>query len=204
MPNLNNNLHKNPLPLNRKNNMKIQIIITTTRITELIPEAVDLTEVSIMAESHIKGLSNREGDNRVITQANIKAIMDNLTPLMVAIAIITIAIINVEEALAMVLTIIDHRVMGEAINEAITIINTINIIHMMMDHSLSNMAHHAPFAEVSIIVLNIVLRMVYINKGDHEYPYGLPKDNLEGSPDEMHHTYIHTDIPPKVSEERKN
>ena len=43
--------------------------------------------------------------------------------------------------------------------------------------------------------------MVYINKGDHDNPYGLPKDNLEGSSDKIHHTYIHTDIPPKVPEE---
>ena len=41
-------------------------------------------------------------------------------------------------------------------------------------------------------------RMVYINKGDHDGPHGLPKDNLEGSPDNVHHTYTHTDIPPKM------
>ena len=77
---------------------------------------------------------------------------------MVAITIITIAIIKVEEAMAMVVTIIDHVVTGEAIIEAIIIINTINITCMMMDHNLSNMVHHVLFVEVSIILLSIVLR----------------------------------------------
>ena len=44
-------------------------------------------------------------------------------------------------------------------------------------------------------------RMVYINKGDHDDLHGLPKDNFEGSPDKIHHIYIHTDIPAKVPEE---
>ena len=44
-------------------------------------------------------------------------------------------------------------------------------------------------------------RMVYINKGDHDNPHGLPKDNLEGSLDTVHHDYTHTDIPPKIPEE---
>ena len=57
----------------------------------------------------------------------------------------------------MVVTIIDHVVTEEAITEAITIINTINITCMMMDLSSNNMVHHALFAEVSII-LNIVIR----------------------------------------------
>ena len=59
--------------------------------------------------------------------------------------------------MAMVVTIIDHVVMGEAITEAITIINTINITCMMMDPSSNSMVHHALFVEVLIILLNIVL-----------------------------------------------
>ena len=77
---------------------------------------------------------------------------------MVAIIIITTAIIKVEVAAAVVVTFIHHVVTEEAITEAITIINTINITRMMMDPSLNNMVHHALFAEVSIILLNIVLR----------------------------------------------
>ena len=63
-----------------------------------------------MVESHIEGLSKGEGDNKIIIEANTKATMDNLTPLMVAITIITMAITEVEVAMAMVVTIIDHVV----------------------------------------------------------------------------------------------
>ena len=45
--------------------------------------------------------------------------------------------------------------------------------------------------------------MVNINKGDHDNPHGLPKDNLKGSLDTVHHDYTHTDIPPKMPEEMK-
>ena len=68
------------------------------------------------------------------------------------------AIIKVEVAVAVVETIIDHAVMEEAITEATTIINTINITPMMTDPSLNSMVHHALFVVVSIILLNIVLR----------------------------------------------
>ena len=43
--------------------------------------------------------------------------------------------------------------------------------------------------------------MFYINKGDHDNPHGLPKDNLEASQDIVHHDYAHIDIPPKMQEE---
>ena len=43
--------------------------------------------------------------------------------------------------------------------------------------------------------------MVYINKEDHNDPHGLPKDDLEGSQDIVHHYYAHVDIPPKMPEE---
>ena len=45
--------------------------------------------------------------------------------------------------------------------------------------------------------------MVYINKGEHDDPHGLPKDNLKGFLDAVHHDYTHTDIPPKIPEEIK-
>ena len=129
------------------------------RIIEVIIEAVDPTGANIVVESHIEGLSKGEGDNKIIIEANTEVTMDNLTPLMVAITITTMAIIEVEVAVAMVVTIVDHVVVEEAITEAITIINTINITCMMMDLSLNNMVHHALFAEVSIILLSIVLRV---------------------------------------------
>ena len=128
------------------------------RIIEVIIEVVDPTKANIVVERHIEGLSKGEGDNKIMIEANTKATADNLIPPVVAITIITMAIIKAEVAVAMVVTIIDHMVIEEAITEAITIINTINITHMIMDPSLSNMVHHALFAEVLIILLNIALR----------------------------------------------
>ena len=69
---------------------------------------------------------------------------------------------EVAVAVAVVITIIDHTDAEEAITEAITIINTINITHMMMDPSSNNMVHHVLFAEVSIIILKICF------KGQHD------------------------------------
>ena len=43
--------------------------------------------------------------------------------------------------------------------------------------------------------------MVYINKGEHDNPYGLPKGILEGSLDTVYHDYAQADIPPKMPEE---
>ena len=84
--------------------------------------------------------------------------MDNLIPPTEAIIIITMAIIKAEVVMAMVETISDPMVMGEAIVKAIIITNTNNITHMMMDHRLNNMAHHVHFVVVLIILLNIALK----------------------------------------------
>ena len=128
------------------------------RLTEVIIEAVDPTGANIAVESHTEGLSKGEWDNKIIIEANTKATMDNLIPLVVAKTIITMAIFEVEVAVAMEVTFIDHMVMEEAITEAIIIINIINITRMIIDHSSNNMVHHVFFVEVSIILLNIVLR----------------------------------------------
>ena len=113
------------------------------RITEVITEAVDPIEFNTVTESHIEGVSKEEGDNKVITKANIKATMDDLTLLVVAITIIIIAIIKAEEALAVVVPIINHVVGEEAIIEAIIIINTINIT-CMMTQSVLLFDYHKP------------------------------------------------------------
>ena len=128
------------------------------RIIEVTVEAIDPTGANIMVEGHREGLSKGEGDNKIITEANSKATVESLILLMLAIIIIMMAIIKVEVAVAVVVTFIDHVVAGEVTTEAITIINTINITCMMTDLSLNNMVHHALFVEVSIILLNIVLR----------------------------------------------
>ena len=127
------------------------------RIIEVTIEAIDPTGANIVVESHTEGLSKGEGENKIIIEANTKAIRDNSIPPMVAITIIIMAIIKAEVPVAMV-EIIDHAVKEEATTEAITIINAINITHMMMDLSSNNIVHHALFVKVSIILLNIVLR----------------------------------------------
>ena len=128
------------------------------RIIEVTIEAADPTGDNIVVENQLEVLNKGEGENKITIEANTKATTDHLIPPMVAIIIIIMAIIKAEVAVAMVVTIIDHVVAEEAITEATTIINTINITHMMMDPSSNNMVHHALFAEVSIILLNIVLR----------------------------------------------
>ena len=138
--------------------MKMQTITTTMRIIEVTIEATDPTGTNIVVENHIEVLNKGEGDNKIIIEANTKATVDNLIPPVVAMIIIIMAIIKAEVAMAMVVTIIDHAVTEEAITEAITIINTINIICMMIDLSSNNMVHYVLFSEVSIILLNIVLR----------------------------------------------
>ena len=127
------------------------------RIIEVIIEAIDPIAASITVGDHIEGLSKGEADNKIIIEANFKVTAGSLILLMVAITIITKAIIKVEVAVAMVVIFIDHANVEEAITEAITIINIINIICMMMEPSLNNMVHHALFVEVSIILLNTVL-----------------------------------------------
>ena len=106
----------------------------------------------------MEGPSKGEGDNKIIIEANFKVTVGSLILLMVAITIITMAIIEAEVAVAVMVTFIDHVVVGEAITEAITIINIINITCMMMEPSLNYMVHHVLFVEVSIILLNIVLK----------------------------------------------
>ena len=128
------------------------------RIIEVTAEAVDPTGANTAVENHIEVLSRGKGDNKIITEANIKATKDNLVPPIAAIIIIIMAIIKVGVAMAMVEIIIDHSVTEEAITEATTIINTTNITCMMMDPSLNNMVHHAHFAVVSSILLNIASR----------------------------------------------
>ena len=96
-----------------------------------------------------------EGDNKTIIEANTKATADNLIPLMETIIITVMAIIEAEVVMAILETISDLVVTEEAIIEAIIITN---ITCMMMDHRLNNMAYHAHFVVVLIILLNIALK----------------------------------------------
>ena len=76
-----------------------------------------------------------EAINRVIIMANLEA-----------------------EAMVMVKVITVDAVTAGLIIEAITIINTISIMVMMMTTSLINMAHHVHYVVAIIIPPNIVLR----------------------------------------------
>ena len=128
------------------------------RTIEVIIEAIDPNGVNIPVGNHTEDPNKGEGDNKTNIEANIKATVDNFIPPMQAIIIIIMVIIEAEVVVAMKETISDPVVVGEAIIEAIIITNTINITHIMMDHRLNNMAHHAHFVAVLIILLNIALK----------------------------------------------
>ena len=123
-----------------------------------ILEAADPIGTNTVVENHIEVLSRGDGDKKIIIKANTKVTVDNLIPPVEAIIITIMAIIELEVAVVVVETIIDHTVMEEPIIRVIIIIITINITCMMMDHSLNNMVHHVHFVVVSIILLNIVSR----------------------------------------------
>ena len=118
------------------------------RITEVTTEAVDPKGVNTAVGNHIEVPSIEEGDNKIIIEANTKVTVDNLIPPAEAIIISIMAIIEAEVVMAVVETISDFAVMEEAIIEATITTNTINIMHMMMDHRLNNMAHHVHFVVV--------------------------------------------------------
>ena len=124
------------------------------RITEVTTKAVDPIGANTVVGKHIEVLSRGDRNNKIITEANTKLTTDNLTPPTKAIIITIMAIIETEVVMAMVETITDLMVTEEAIIQAIIIIHTINITHMM-DHRLNNMVHHVNFAVVLIILLNI-------------------------------------------------
>ena len=128
------------------------------RIIEVIIEAADPIGVNTVVGNHTEDPNTGEGDNKTITWANTKATANNLIPPVEAIIIITMAITEAEVVVAMVETISDPTIMGEAIIKAIIITNFINITHIMKDHRSNNMAQHAHFAVVLIILLNIALK----------------------------------------------
>ena len=128
------------------------------RITEATTEAVDHIGANTVVVNQIEVPNEREGDNKIIIEANTKVTMDNLIPPTEAIIIIIMAIIKAEVAVAVMDTITDLTVTEEAIIKAIIITNTINITCMMIDHSSNNMVHHVHFAVVLFILLNIVSR----------------------------------------------
>ena len=95
--------------------MKMEMTTTTMMVIEVIIEAVDPIGASITVRGHTEGPSKGEGDNKIIIEANFKVTMGSLILLVVAITIITMVIIKVEVAVAMVVIFIDHMDVEEAL-----------------------------------------------------------------------------------------
>ena len=99
-----NSLNYPPLPLKKKNSIKMQTIIIMIIITEVTPGATDPIEANITVGGHTEVLSQEAGDSKITVEANTRATVDNLTLPMEAIIIITMVIIEVEVVMAMVET----------------------------------------------------------------------------------------------------
>ena len=130
------------------------------KTTEVIIEAPDPTGANKAAvENPIEAPNTEEGASKTIIRDNTKATVGNITIPMEAITIIIITvIIKVEIDVAMVAIITEVMAAVKEVIEAITIISTTNITHMMMAHRWSNMAHHVHFVVVLITLLSTVLR----------------------------------------------
>ena len=162
----------NPLQYRYKKNntlMRILIITTTMRITEVNPEAVDIIEANILDDfSEVKILMVEVNALKTHTKVNIKvtiievittkAIMVYTTTHVETINRVTIMANLEAEAMVMVEVITMDAVVADLIIEAITTIHTISIMVMMMTTSWINMAHHVHYVVAIIIPPNIVLR----------------------------------------------
>ena len=149
--------------------MKILIITTTLRITEVNPETIDLIEANILDDfSEVKILMVEVNVPKTHTKVNIKvtiikgittkAIMVYTTTHIEAInRVIIIANLEAEAMVTLEVITVDTVTAGPII-KAITIINTISIMVMMMTTNLINIAHHVHYVLAIIIPPNIVLR----------------------------------------------
>ena len=146
--------------------MMILIIITTLRIVEVSPEAVDLIEAKILDNfSEVKICVVEINAVKICTKANIRV---TITKVIITKAIMVYIITHIEiiikvinmanlEAEAVVMTEVitaDIVAVGPII-EAITIINTISIMAMMMSTRQINMAHHVHYVVAIITPPNI-------------------------------------------------
>ena len=139
------------------------------RITEVNPEAVDLIEATILDDfSEVKILVVEANIPKTHIKVNIKVtIVKAITTKAIMVYTTThietiyrvIIMANLEaEAMVMVEVITMDAVTAGLIIKAMTIINTISIMVMMMTSSLINMAHHVHYVVAIIIPPNIVLR----------------------------------------------
>ena len=149
--------------------MKILIITTTMRITEVNPEAVDpieakmldnFSEVKIlMVEANVTKIHIKLNTKVTIIKAiTTKAIMVYTTTHVEAI-IRVIIMVNLEAVAMVVVEVITvDVVMAGLIIEVIATTNTISIMVMMMTTSLTNMAHHVHYVMATITSPSIVSR----------------------------------------------
>ena len=139
------------------------------RIIEVNPETIDLTEVKILDDfSEVKIHMAEVNGVKICTKANIrvtatkviitKAIVVYITTHIEIINKVTIMANFEAEAMVMAEVITVDVVMVGLIMEAITTINTISIMVMMMSTRWINMAHHVHYAVGIITLPNIVLR----------------------------------------------
>ena len=163
---------QNPIQYRYKRNntlMKIPIITTTIRISEVNPETIDPLEANILYDfSEVKILVAEANIPKTDIKVNIKVtIIKAITTKTIMVyatthieAIIRVIIMaNLEaEAMVMVEVITMDAVAAGLIIGVITTINTISIMVMMMTTSLINMAHHVHYVVAITIPPNIVLR----------------------------------------------
>ena len=167
------NKSQNPLQYRYKKNntlMKTLTITTIMGITEVNPEAIDLIEANILDDfSEVKILMVEANVLNTHSKVNIKVAIIKVITTMATVVYTTIHVetinrvtimANLEaEAMVMAEVITADAVMVGLIIEAITTINTISIVVMMMITSRINMAHHHVHYVVAIITPpNIVLR----------------------------------------------
>ena len=139
------------------------------RIMEVNPEAIDFTETKILDDfSEVKIHVAEVNTVKIHTKANIrvtatkviitKAIVVYITPhVEIIIKVITMANLEAEAVVVAEVITADVVTVGLII-EAITTINTISIMVMMMSTRWINMAHHVHYAVAIITPPNIVLR----------------------------------------------
>ena len=138
------------------------------RITEVNPETIDLIEANILDDfSEVKILVVEANILKTHKKVNIKVTIVKVITTKATIVYTTTHIeaingvtimANLEaEPVVTVEVITTDAVMAGLIIEAITTINTISIMVMMMITSLINMAHHVHYVVAIIIPPNIVL-----------------------------------------------
>ena len=139
------------------------------RITEVNPEAVDHIETNILDDfSEVKILVVEANVHKTHTKVNIKVTITKAITIKATMVYTTthieainrvIIMVNLEaEAMVMIEVITVDAVMAGLIIKAITTINTISIMVMMITTSLINMAHHVHYVVAIIIPPSIVLR----------------------------------------------